>query len=152
MHRIDVAYDTDRILKVLACERRRISGCRDSLSAERISTAGNTSAFACRLQSLGLNSTLVIKKLRRILVSKWYVRLKGLTSAERKLLLLLILPIWRLESRAVSTNIARVEFLFLIGRDNFLVSKPLSPQKTSLEPWRFSCSAFERKRTALPWI
>ena len=34
----------------LACERRRISGCRDSLrrkfSAERISTAGNTSAVA----------------------------------------------------------------------------------------------------------
>ena len=57
---------------------------------------------------------------------------------------------------SVSTKIPRVEFLFLIGRDNFLVSKPLSPEKTSLEPWRFSCRfpgifsvVFEWKRFAL---
>ena len=57
---------------------------------------------------------------------------------------------------SVSTKIPLVEFLFLIGRDNFLVSKPLSPEKTSLEPWRFSCRfpgilsvVFEWKRFAL---
>ena len=33
---------------IIACERRRISGCQDSLRRKmlRISTAGNTSAFA----------------------------------------------------------------------------------------------------------
>ena len=63
----------------------------------------------CRLrsdsQSLGRNSTLVIKRLRCVLDSKWYVRFKGLTSAEiplKTILLGLILPLWKPIWRLVS--------------------------------------------------
>ena len=106
------------------------------------------------------------KKIRCILVSKWYVRFKGLTSAEiplKTILPGLILPLWKPIWRLVSRFQQKSRFLSLFSSLVETTSSSPSLSRLKKQAWspgdfhvhfqfQVSSTVFERKRTALPWI